>query len=195
MMAQVVLIRPGATLYDEQHRVQGVLDVPLSDRGRAEVEVLAEQLAGLELSALYCGPGESVGRTADVVGKSLGLRPKRVEELRNLDQGLWQGLQVEEIKRRNFKVYRQWIDDPLTVCPPQGETVDDALDRIKAAVKPLIRKHRNDIIGLVVAEPIGQLIACYLRRNLRVHLEEHVSTGCFDAINVSPEALNHGEST
>src|SRR6478609_7828231 len=85
MMTQVVLIRPGATLYDEQHRVQGVLDVPLSDRGRAEVEELAEKLAGLELTALYCGPGESVVRTADVVGKSLGLRPKRVEELRNLD--------------------------------------------------------------------------------------------------------------
>jgi broad specificity phosphatase PhoE len=120
MMTQVVLIRPGATLYDEQHRVQGVLDVPLSDRGRAEVQRLAEKLAGLELAALYCGPGESVLRTADVVGKSLGLRPKRVEELRNLDQGLWQGLQIEEIKRRNFKVYRQWIDDPLTVCPPPG---------------------------------------------------------------------------
>jgi broad specificity phosphatase PhoE len=194
MMTQVVLIRPGATLYDEQHRVQGVLDVPLSDRGRAEVERLAGKLAGLELSALYCGPGESVLRTAEVVGKSLGLRPKRVEELRNLDQGLWQGLQIEEIKRRNFKVYRQWIDDPLTVCPPQGEPVDDALDRIKAAVKPLIRKHRNDMIGLVVAEPIGQLIACYLRRDPRVHLEEHVATGGFDAITVSAEALNHGES-
>lgn len=193
-MTQVVLIRPGATLYDEQHRVQGVLDVPLSDRGRAEVQELAEKLSGLELSALYCGPGESVVRTADVVGKSLGLRPKRVEELRNLDQGLWQGLQIEEIKRRNFKVYRQWIDDPLTVCPPQGEPVDDALDRIKAVVKPLIRKHKNDMIGLVVAEPIGQLIACYLRRDPRVHLEEHVATGGFDAIIVSPDALNHGES-
>ena len=36
-MTQVVLIRPGATVYDEQNRVQGVLDVPLSDRGWSEV--------------------------------------------------------------------------------------------------------------------------------------------------------------
>ncbi len=36
-MTQVVLIRPGATVYDEQNRVQGILDIPLSERGRAEV--------------------------------------------------------------------------------------------------------------------------------------------------------------
>ena len=38
-MTQVVLIRPGATLYDEQNRVQGALDIPLSERGRAETSL------------------------------------------------------------------------------------------------------------------------------------------------------------
>src|SRR4030088_2077781 len=92
-MTQVVLIRPGATAYDEQNRVQGILDIPLSERGRAEVAQLAEKLAGpappaVALAALYCGPGESVVRTAEVVGKALGLRPRRIDDLRNLDQGL-----------------------------------------------------------------------------------------------------------
>ena len=123
-MTQIVLIRPGATAYDEQNRVQGILDIPLSERGRAEVARLAETLAGPEpstvaLAALYCGPGESVVRTAEVVGKALGLRPRRIDDLRNLDQGLWQGLQLDEIKRRNLKVFRQWVDDPVTVCPPR----------------------------------------------------------------------------
>ena len=58
---------------------------------------------GRRSPALYCGPGESVVRTAEIVGKALGLRPRRIDDLRNLDQGLWQGLQIEEIKRRNTK--------------------------------------------------------------------------------------------
>src|SRR3954454_9847576 len=151
-MTQVVLIRPGATVYDEQNRVQGVLDIPLSERGRAEVaelaEKLAEPLAGGELAALYCGPGESTVRTAEVVGKALGLRPKRIDELRNLDQGLWQGLQIDEIKRRNMRLFRQWLDAPRTVCPPQGEPVEDALERVKTVLRPLIRRHRDEAIGL-----------------------------------------------
>jgi len=193
-MTQVVLIRPGATAYDEQDRVQGVLDIPLSERGRAEVVQLAERLAGVELAALYCGPSESVGCTAEAVGRAVGLRPKRIDELRNLDQGLWQGLQIDEIKRRNLRLFRQWLDDPRTICPPQGEPVEDALERIKAALRPLLRRHRDEAIGLVVAEPIAQLIAGVLRQELHVHLDDDVPTGGFERIEVVVEPGRNGAS-
>jgi broad specificity phosphatase PhoE len=197
-MTTVVLIRPGATVYDEQNRVQGILDVPLSDRGWAEVAELAETLAepftGVELAALYCGPSENALRTAEAVGRALGLRPRRVEELRNLDQGLWQGLQVDEIKRRHQKVFRQWIDDPCTVSPPHGEPVEGAMDRIKAALKPLIKRHRDETIGLVACEPIAQFIACYLRRDPRVQLADQVPTGKFETITVGPEWGRDGDA-
>ena len=75
-MTQVVLIRPGATVYDEEGRVQGVLDIPLSDRGQAEVVRLADRLATTPFAALYCGPGESVLRTAEAVGRNIGIRPQ-----------------------------------------------------------------------------------------------------------------------
>ena len=197
-MTQVVLIRPGSTAYDEQKRVQGVLDIPLSERGRAEVAKLAAslppELNGTDLAALYCGPGESVARTAEAVGKVLGLRPRRVDELRNLDQGLWQGLQIDEIKRRNQRVFRQWQDDPLTVCPPQGECVEDALERIRLALKPLIKRHQEETIGLVVCEPLAQLIAGYLRRDDRVLLDHDVPTGRFECIVVHTEVGRNGSS-
>jgi broad specificity phosphatase PhoE len=198
-MTTVVLIRPGATVYDEQNRVQGVLDVPLSDRGWAEVAELAEKLAepltGVGLTALYCGPSENALRTAEAVGRALGLRPRRVEELRNLDQGLWQGLQIDEIKRRHQKVFRQWIDDPCTVSPPHGEPVEGAMDRIKAALKPLIKRHRDETIGLVACEPIAQFIACYLRRDPRVQLADQVPPGKFETITVDPEWGRDGDAS
>jgi broad specificity phosphatase PhoE len=193
-MTQVILIRPGATVYDEQDRIQGVLDVPLSERGLVEVADLAERLAGFELSALYCGPGESVGRTAESVGRAISLRPKRVDDLRNLDQGLWQGLQREEIRRRHCKVFRQWLEEPLTVCPPHGETVDTALERIKAALRPLIKRHRDESIGLVVAEPIAQLISGYLRQDPQVQLGDDAPTAGFERINVAPELARNGDA-
>jgi broad specificity phosphatase PhoE len=192
-MTEIVLIRPGATVYDEQNRVQGVLDLPLSDRGRAEVAALVERLEGVELSAVYCGPSESVTRTAEAVARVLGLRPKRVDDLRNLDQGLWQGLQIEEIKRRNGKVFRQWIDDPTTICPPQGEMIHSALNRVKAVLKPLIKRHRDEVIGVVAPEPVGQLIAGWLRRSSQPQLQEPFPTGGFERIPVPPELARNGE--
>lgn len=183
-MTHVLLIRPGATVYDEQDRIQGVLDIPLSERGKHEVAQLAQKIAGASLAALYCGPGESVGRTAEAVGKVLGLRPKKIDDLRNLDQGLWQGLQLDEIKRRNLKLFRQWQDDPRTICPPQGECVSDALERIRLTLKPLIRRHREEALGLVASEPLAQLISCYLRKEPKVQLDDDVPTGGFERIAV-----------
>jgi broad specificity phosphatase PhoE len=187
-MSNVVLIRPGATIYDEQNRVQGVLDIPLTERGRGEVARMAQKLAGSLngslLSALYCGPCENVIRTAEIVGKTLGIRPKRIDEFRNLDQGLWQGLQIDEIKRRNTKLFRQWIDDPETICPPQGETMEEAMDRIKAAFKPLLRRHHDEAIGLVVGEPLARMIGCYLKCEPRVHLEEQRPCCDFEWIKI-----------
>lgn len=192
MSLQVVLIRPGATVYDEQNRVQGILDIPLSERGLAEAAGLASRLADADLTALYCGTGESVVRTAEIVGRGLGLRPRRLEELRNLDQGLWQGLQLDEIKRRNLKLFRQWLDDPRTICPPQGETVEAAMERIKAALKPLMRRHREETIGLVVGEPLAQLLACFLRRDGRLQLVDSAPTGDFERIAVDADAARNG---
>jgi broad specificity phosphatase PhoE len=197
-MAQVILIRPGTTLYDEQNRVQGILDIPLSERGCAEAARLAECLAesdsGSALAALYCGPGESVIRTAEILGKVLGLRPRRVDDLRNLDQGLWQGLQIEEIKRRNSKLFRQWIEDPRTVCPPHGETVEDAMVRVKAALKPLFRRHLDEIFGLVAGEPLARLISCLLRKASRPQLDEQLPCCGFERIEIPPELLTNGFS-
>jgi broad specificity phosphatase PhoE len=197
-MAQVLLIRPGATLYDEQNRVQGVLDIPLSERGRTEAARLAELLASspnsVPLSALYCGPGESVVRTAEIVGKALGLRPKKMDDLRNLDQGLWQGLQIEEIRRRNTKVFRQWIEDPRTICPPQGETVEDAMERVKLVIKPLFRRHHDEDIGLVVGEPLARLISCFLRRTAHPQLDEQLPCCGFERIDIPPDLLTNGSS-
>ncbi len=193
-MTQVVLIRPGATVYDEQNRVQGALDLPLSDRGRAEVVALAGRLAGQELAALYSGPSESALRTAEAVGRALGLRPRRIDEFRNLDQGLWQGLCVDEIRRRHLKVFRQWLDDPFAVLPPQGEDAAHALDRVNAVLKPMVRRHRDEAIGLVACEPIAQLIAAQLRRDPHVQLDDHVPTGGFERITVAPEWGRNGEA-
>jgi broad specificity phosphatase PhoE len=197
-MAQALVIRSGTTLYDEQNRVQGILDVPLSERGRAEAVRLAESLnAMLEatpLSALYCGPGESVVRTAEIVGKALGLRPRRIDDLRNLDQGLWQGLQLEEIRRRNTKLFRQWIEDPLTICPPQGETVEDAMGRVKQALRPLFRRHQDESLGLVVGEPLARLVSCFLRRDPRPQLDEQLPCCGFERIEIPPDLLVNGSS-
>ncbi|GIW86890.1 MAG: phosphoglycerate mutase [Isosphaeraceae bacterium] len=180
MSLRLALIRPGATSYDEQNRVQGILDVPLSPRGREECSRLAADLADIDFDALYCGVGTSVEETAEILGRALALRPRKLEELHNLDQGLWQGLQYEEIRKRNLRLFRQWLEDPRTICPPQGETVEQAHQRIRDALRPLLRRHRNQTIALVIPEPLAQIAAALLRGSAELRLDDQPRTACVE---------------
>jgi broad specificity phosphatase PhoE len=192
-MTRVVLIRPGATLYDDQNRLQGVLDIPLSDRGKAEAAALADRLQGVDLAALYASPGESSTRTAEAVGRVAGLRPKRLDDLLNLDLGLWQGLQRDEIRRRHGKVFRQWLDDPRTICPPQGEPIDDALERVRDTLKPILRRHRDETIALVVPDPLALLVAGFLLRSNCYEQLDDPHTGSLETLDVAPDVLKNGD--
>jgi broad specificity phosphatase PhoE len=189
----VDLIRAGATLYDEQDRVQGVLDIPLSARGLSEAEALARSLAATTIDALYCGPGTSVTHTAQLIGDSLGLRPRCLDGLHNLDQGLWQGLQYDEIRRRNLKLYRQWIEDPWTICPPHGETIQSALERVRETLKPILRRHRHQEFALVVAHPLAEIISSYLRREPGLRLDEDHRTAHLERIIVPANFDRNGQ--
>lgn len=160
-MSDVVLIRPGCTDFDEQHRIQGALDLPLNPRGQEQIPEIVSQLNDLNLDVLYASPCEPARSTAATIASELGIPVKELDDLRNLDHGLWQGLLVEDVRRKYPKVFKQWQEAPETICPPQGETVPDAVARIrKALAKPM--KKRKKSFGIVVSEPLATLVACVL---------------------------------
>ena len=72
-----LLIRPGATEYDQQGRVQGTLDIPLCEDGRQQVETMIEELREQPIAAIYTSPavgranGRALGEAFDVKVKTL----------------------------------------------------------------------------------------------------------------------------
>lgn len=158
-MVQVLLIRPGATEYDQQGRVQGTLDVPLCEDGRQEVEKMVEELRGQPVSAIYASPCQSAEQTAEALGTVLNLKTKTIDKLQNLNHGLWQGMLVDEVKTKQPRVYKQWLDQPETVCPPQGETLGLARQRVQAALAKVLKKHKSDgLLAIVSPEPLASVI-------------------------------------
>ena len=157
-MVQIILLRPGCTDYDHQARIQGVLDIPLSDAGRQEATQTAEKLQPYIPKALYCSPNRSAEETAAIIGQKLELKPKTVDRLQNVDLGLWQGMLVEEVRMKQPKVYKQWQENPETIQPPEGEMLATAIQRATEALEKLARKHRSGTIALVIPEPLASLV-------------------------------------
>ena len=160
-MIKVILIHPGATEYDEQHRIQGTLRIPLSAEGREEVRQSMVSLANAGMEVIYTTPCTAATETAEMIGESLDLKVKVLDKLQNLNLGLWQGMLVDEVRTKQPKVYRQWQESPDNVCPPEGEMLDVARQRVEKSLAKLSRKHKSDTIGLVAPEPLGSLVRAY----------------------------------
>jgi broad specificity phosphatase PhoE len=160
-MAQIVLIRPGCTEFDEQQRIQGNLDLPLSTGGRQQVEQLLADLSQIEIEWLFSSPCEPARSTAEALGATRGLAVREVEGLHNVNLGLWQGLKVEDVRRKHPKVFKQWQDSPEAICPPEGETLAEAVARVRKALeKPLKKKGQ---LAIVAADPLAAIICMVVR--------------------------------
>jgi len=164
-MLRIVLIRPGATDYDGEERIQGALDIPLNRQGLMEVARAVDQLRDLKIEVLYASPGAAAMQTAEVMAKDLDARFKKLDRMQNINLGLWQGLQVSEVRHKQPKVYRQWQEQPENVCPPEGEMIEQAGQRIAAAMTKLLRKHKEGVIGLVIPEPLASLVRQHFKKD------------------------------
>lgn len=157
-MVRIILIHPGATSYTREGRIQGNLDLPLSEEGQTEVAQLAELLRNQGIEVLYAPESEPAWQTAQKLGDELEVKVKKLDRLENLNFGLWQGIQIEEIRYKQPKVYRQWQEQPEIVCPPEGEMLAEADGRAQTAAARLLKKHPEGVIGVVLPEPLASLV-------------------------------------
>jgi len=143
--------------------MKGCLNMPLSECGRGQVERIAAELADLEIDEIVTAPCESAIETAtrlakgrSVMGRSVKVRI--VECFRNVDHGLWHGKLIEEVRRTQPKVYKQGQESPLNLCPPGGETIQQAKDRVVKAIKKVTKRSGGGTIALVIPDPLASIV-------------------------------------
>lgn len=189
-MLRIILARPGSTEYDEQRRIQGTLSIPLSEQGAQQVAEIVLALSDSKIEAVYSSPCRSAEETAEAIGEAAGVKVKLLEKLKNLNHGLWEGKLIEEVRQKQPKVYRQWQEHPETVCPPDGEMLESARDRVHSALSRILKKHKNGTIALVAPEPLASLIGCYLSGDVLGDLwKVDCECGSWESIDVEPDAV------
>lgn len=157
-MLTLLLVRPGATEFDQQGRIQGTLNLPLCENGRRQTEEALPGIAAHKPTVVYTAPCQAAREAGQMIAEATGAKQKAVDKLCNLNHGLWQGMLVEEVRTKQPKVYRQWQDQPHTVCPPGGETLLQVKARVAESLRKLLRKHKEGTIALVAPEPLASVV-------------------------------------
>lgn len=131
----ILLARHGETNDNrEPIRVQGFTDTPLNDTGRAQARELAERSASETIGSLWSSDLSRARETAEIVGERIGLTPRLDPRLREANRGRWEGARFIDIEREDPDGYAAWRRAGASFRFPGGESLQDQLDRVLAAL-------------------------------------------------------------
>jgi len=159
-METMVLVRHGATSWNENNYCQGRKDVRLSAAGKRQVGHLRMELEDFRFDRAFSSPLSRAVETA----RALGLEPEILPDLIEIDRGHWEGHEMAEVRRRWGKLVKQWYDDPAGLALPGGEAFDDlwaragrVLERLEAdeAETVLVCAHKA-INRVLIARATGR---------------------------------------
>ena len=127
------LIRHGETEWNALGKLQGTMDVPLSERGRAQAEHAGTVLASLfardkrDASSVdfVASPLGRARATMEIVRGVLKLPPQQYaldDRLREIAYGEWEGLTMEQAEVRDGDLFAKRLADKWRVAAPGGES-------------------------------------------------------------------------
>ena len=148
-MTQLCLIRHGQTDWNLEGRYQGQSDVPLNEKGLEQAKSLIGKLKGQTFASIYTSDLMRAQQTAEPIADLLGIPIQIEPRLREINQGEWEGVLVDDIRARYAKIWSQRTIDPANVRPPGGETVREVATRVYAALDDVARLFPTDNVIIV----------------------------------------------
>jgi broad specificity phosphatase PhoE len=180
-MTKFCLIRHGQTDWNLEGRYQGQSDVSLNETGRLQAFEIARQLQPQTFTAIYTSDLQRAQETAEIIASALKLPYKIDIRLREINQGEWEGQQVEVIKARYADLWNQRSIDPASVRPPGGETVGEVAKRAFEVMDDLAYRYPGRSVLIVSHGLTLATILCKVR---------HISVGhAYQVIPVNAEII------
>ena len=155
MNRELILVRHGETLHNVNRITQGWSDSDLSDRGREQVQRVAERLKDMRPTALYSSPLGRAMSTARAIAEATGLEVVPLDDLREMNYGRWEGRAFIDIREEDEEIYRRWIADEDCPCP-EGESHADVRRRMLRAFES-VNSERPILVAHGTAIRIGAM--------------------------------------
>lgn len=160
----ITLLRVGDTSWDEEHRLIGTTDLPMTDLGAdAVARAVHEGQFEQPFSVVLVSDEEAAASTARMLPRGNETKVRTVPELSNVGLGLWEGVLWRDLEERNPSSFTQWRDHPERITPPEGESLIDAQERLLGAIEKTLSKIKgpNTNVALVLRPFAWAIVRCW----------------------------------
>ena len=140
MTKTIYLVRHGEAKGNFEGFFQGWLDCDLTDNGILQAKLLALQLHKKEICCVFTSPLKRARDTAEIIAeKCLIEEVIIIDELKEFNCGLWQGLTRKEVEKISPKEFFDFRYHPDKVKIPDGETLLQLQKRAMLGLEKILR--------------------------------------------------------
>jgi broad specificity phosphatase PhoE len=132
MTRTILLLRHAHT--EMAGRFCGQIDPPLSEQGRQQLPKLAEGLAKYPLTHIFSSDLLRCRETANFLAMKSGLTVELLPGLRELRFGEWEGLNWNEVSKKDAAYAERWMEQYPHLPAPGGEKFEGFRERVQSAL-------------------------------------------------------------
>lgn len=163
---KICVARHGETDWNNEGILQGWIDVPLNDNGRAQALELAGILAGAGLTRVYTSPLRRAGETAAIVAAAWQLPPPAVHDgLKERHFGAVEGRPKSELATTHPELAHDIVRRNPAARFDRGEALEPFASRVLAALADIGRDNAG---ARVLAVTHGWVMDVITRHALRL---------------------------
>jgi len=126
----IYIVRHGETQWNKEEVFRGRKDVPLNETGRKQAEQAGAYFRGIPVKRIISSPLARAVETAAGISAATGVPVERMEELTDINFGIWEGLPLKEVEERYPDAFALWGISPDKVQIADGETLAEVRERI-----------------------------------------------------------------
>jgi probable phosphoglycerate mutase len=147
-----VVVRHGETEWSRSGQHTGRTDIPLTENGRREAELVGERLRGRRFALVLTSPLQRAAETARLAGVDAEVR----DELREWDYGTYEGRTTIDIRqeRPGWTLWRDGVPDGET-ADEVGRRVDRVVDEVRAVDGDVALFAHGHVLRVLAARWLG----------------------------------------
>jgi len=186
------LLRHATTVWNQEKRIQGQRDTPLTQFGEHQARSWGERLKEHPWDRIISSDTGRAIETASLINISFQAPLISEARLREQDWGNWTGKTLDQIK----KEATQQAEAGWKFCPPGGEDRDAVCKRSQQALQAIGDRWRGETILVVTHEGVIKCLIYklvgrqFLFSDPPILQQDHLHWLSYDGINLAVERIN-----
>ncbi len=161
-MKTIYLIRHGEIEQHWPRRFVGQRDLQLTPAGKEQLERVGTYLKQSPIKQLFCSPLSRAVESCVILGKHFpNAVIESIPDLREISLGDWEGLTVDEVKKRFPGSYERRGVDIVDFRPRNGESFMDLQQRCWSAFEE-ISQSAETVTAIVAHAGVNRTLLCSL---------------------------------